>query len=62
MHAHSSAGEGGTLDWDTCWIDAVHTHGSDAEGGALTTLAITEKVVIPLDQPSSLENGCIWLA
>lgn len=23
------------LDWDTCWADAVHTHASAAEGGAL---------------------------
>ena len=36
-HVHSAtAGEGGQLDWDDVWSDAVHTHGSDAEGGILT--------------------------
>ena len=24
------------LDWDSCWADAVHSHGSDAEGAVLT--------------------------
>ncbi len=34
-HAHTAgAGDGGLLDWDTCWADPAHTHGSAAEGGS----------------------------
>jgi len=33
VHHHSAAGEGGQLDWDDVWSDAVHTHESAAEGG-----------------------------
>ncbi len=35
IHTHSSNDEGGQLDWDTCWSDAVHSHASSAEGGQL---------------------------
>jgi len=35
-HDHSGdAGDGGQLDWDDVWSDAVHTHQSDAEGGKI---------------------------
>ncbi len=30
------------LDWDTVWLDAVHSHASDAEGGALTTTLLDD--------------------
>jgi len=33
VHAHSAAGEGGTLDWDLVWADAVHDHSVAGEGG-----------------------------
>lgn len=33
VHAHSAAGEGGTLDWDLVWADAVHDHSAAGEGG-----------------------------
>lgn len=37
-HSHATAGaEGGQLDWDSVWADAVHSHLSDAEGGVLIT-------------------------
>lgn len=37
-HVHDGGSDDGAkLDWDTCWDDAVHTHASDAEGGALYT-------------------------
>jgi len=33
-HAHTAAaGQGGQLDWDNIWSDAVHDHSSAAEGG-----------------------------
>ena len=33
-HDHSGdVGDGGQLDWDNIWSDAVHDHSSDAEGG-----------------------------
>lgn len=44
------------------------TSGSSGSSGVLTdpgtigTLTVTEKVVIPTDQPTSLVNGCIWIA
>jgi hypothetical protein len=35
-HTHSStSGEGGQLDWDSCWTDAIHTHQSNGEGATL---------------------------
>jgi len=35
-HTHSSvSGQGGQLDWDNVWSDAVHTHQSNAEGGTI---------------------------
>jgi len=35
-HTHSStSGQGGQLDWDDIWSDAVHSHASNAEGGKL---------------------------
>jgi hypothetical protein len=34
VHTHQST-QGGLLDWDTCWTDAVHNHTSNAEGGTL---------------------------
>jgi membrane-bound inhibitor of C-type lysozyme len=35
-HQHTIAsGDGSQLDWDVCWLDAVHTHQSNAEGGTL---------------------------
>lgn len=35
-HAHAGvAGDGGQLDWDDVWTDAVHTHANAAEGGQL---------------------------
>jgi hypothetical protein len=34
-HDHSGAGDGGQLDWDDIWSDAVHDHSSNAEGGTL---------------------------
>jgi len=33
VHTHADNSEGGTLDWDNVWSDAVHTHSSAAEGG-----------------------------
>lgn len=36
VHTHSATtGQGGQLDWDNIWSDAVHSHQSDAEGGTL---------------------------
>ena len=33
-HDHSGdVGDGGQLDWDNIWSDAVHNHSNDAEGG-----------------------------
>lgn len=42
-HSHT----GGNLDWDTAWNDAVHSHGSDAEGGKLawTTIWQTDNAI-----------------
>lgn len=34
-HDHSGAGEGGQLDWDDIWTDAVHDHSAAGEGGQL---------------------------
>lgn len=35
-HVHTAAaGQGGQLDWDDVWTDAVHSHASAAEGGLL---------------------------
>mgnify|MGYP001562941878 CR=1 FL=1 len=36
VHTHSAtAGQGGQLDWDDIWSDAVHSHQSNAEGSTL---------------------------
>jgi len=35
VHTHADDANGGQLDWDDVWSDAVHTHQSDAEGGKL---------------------------
>ena len=35
VHTHANDDEGGQLDWDSVWSDAVHSHASDAEGGKL---------------------------
>lgn len=41
-HDHSGdAGDGGQLDWDDIWSDAVHSHESDAEGGTIAAAAIS---------------------
>ena len=32
-HDHTSSGEGGQLDWDGMWLDAIHDHSSAGEGG-----------------------------
>lgn len=43
VHDHSgNAGDGGQLDWDLIWSDAVHDHTSDAEGGVLDLSAISD--------------------
>ncbi len=35
IHTHASDAQGGQLDWDSVWSDAVHSHASDAEGGTI---------------------------
>ena len=35
-HSHADSSTGGQLDWDNIFSDAVHSHGSNAEGGTLT--------------------------
>lgn len=41
-HIHDgTSDDGATLDWDTCWSDAVHNHSSNAEGGAIPLGSIT---------------------
>ncbi len=37
VHDHSGATQGGQIDWDLIWADAVHDHSSAAEGGATLT-------------------------
>lgn len=32
VHTHADNTQGGLLDWDDIWSDAVHDHGADAEG------------------------------
>ena len=34
-HTHAGASSGGQLDWDNIWSDAVHSHGTNTEGGTL---------------------------
>lgn len=34
-HTHANAGQGGQLDWDDVWSDAVHSHANAGEGGQL---------------------------
>lgn len=41
VHTHENDANGGTLDWDNIWSDAVHSHASNAEGGTLDHGAIT---------------------
>jgi len=44
-HDHSGdAGDGGQLDWDDVWSDAVHSHASDAEGGTFDAANLTSGV------------------
>lgn len=44
-HAHAGvAGDGGQLDWDNIWSDAVHTHVSAAEGGQLSGDVIADDI------------------
>jgi len=40
VHDHSTAGEGGQLDWDVVWSDAVHDHSNAAEGGEVPLTSI----------------------
>lgn len=37
VHDHSGTTQGGQLDWDAIWADAIHNHTSDAEGGSTLT-------------------------
>lgn len=54
-HLHAGvAGDGGKLDWDSVWSDAVHSHASNAEGGTfdaanLTSGASTDGQVLTSD-------------
>ena len=41
IHTHASDEEGGQLDWDSVWSDAVHGHSSNAEGGTIAHSALT---------------------
>ena len=36
--------------------------GSEMKIEAAGTLEVVEKLVIPTNEPTSLENGCIWIA
>lgn len=40
-HIHSASGEGGQLDWDNIWSDAVHTHENDGGGGQISGAGLT---------------------
>lgn len=44
VHTHATTAEGGQLDWDNIWSDAVHSHASDAEGGTLGVAATPDVV------------------
>lgn len=62
-----------TLDWDTCWTDAVHSHENNAEGGQLdlfavadaTTktryLAISPSAVSPISETVQFTLNFAWL-
>lgn len=39
-----------------------HSHTSFTTLSVTSSLTASEKIVIPLNQPTTLENGCIWIA
>jgi microcystin-dependent protein len=46
VHTHANNPQGGQLDWDDIWTDAVHDHSSDAEGGRIVYGGIIGEVRI----------------
>lgn len=49
VHDHSSNAEGGQLDWDVVWSDAVHNHTTNAEGGLLPQIVRERKAPLADD-------------
>jgi hypothetical protein len=61
-HTHAGAGQGGQLDWDDVWSDAVHTHANAGEGGAtisatLYDAAATVSAVFTHSANIALDDG-----
>ncbi len=57
VHTHSST-QGGQLDWDDVWLDAVHNHQSVAEGGTLSEASFTLTDVTTNDVNTSRHGLC----
>lgn len=58
MHDNSSD-DGATLDWDTCWADAVHNHSSNAEGGTLTGLGAWDTKAVDTNYQATTDGFLI---
>jgi hypothetical protein len=57
-HAHAGiAGDGGQLDWDDIWSDAVHDHSSAAEGGAVDASVVTYDPAVDADWDGGVDPG-----
>jgi hypothetical protein len=57
-HAHAGiAGDGGQLDWDNIWSDAVHSHSAAGEGGTLDWDSVWSDAVH--DHSSAAEGGAV---
>ena len=52
VHTHAGDPQGGQIDWDSVWSDAVHTHESNPEGGAQIAGVDTDRLLsIPPPAP-----------
>ncbi len=57
-HSHATDGQGGQLDWDSIWSDAVHDHSSNAEGGtALSGISITSGTITGITDLAVADGG-----
>ena len=45
-------------DFDVNYVKISDVKAYNDDGGMLS---VPEKLVIPLDEPTSLENGCMWI-
>ena len=59
VHTHATDQQGGQLDWDTTFSDAVHNHSSNAEGGPNLNLTSGDLILPSAAAPAPTVEGDI---